>query len=131
MSHGILESITTKNRLYKRFIQTDKHNVALFDTLKVDYHIYRARLRRTSRKAKRMFYARTLLLYKNDVRSTWSVINDTLQSNHRSKGQSEFIFGNRIFRDSDEIANNLVTMSLISPVHDHNKFSMSIYLISI
>ena len=40
------------------------------------------------------------------MRKTWGVINDTLQSNRRSKGQSEFIFGNRIIRDSDEIANN-------------------------
>ena len=105
MSYGILESINTKNRLYKRFIQTDKNKVALFDTLKAEYHIYRARLRRTIREAKRMFYARTFLLYKNDMRKTWGVINDTLQSNRRSKGQSEFIFGNRIIRDSDEIAN--------------------------
>ena len=40
------------------------------------------------------------------MRKTWGVINDTLQSNRRSKGQSEFIFGNRIFSDSDEIANH-------------------------
>ena len=53
-----------------------------------------------------MFYARTFLLYKNDMRKTWSVINDTLQSNRRSKDQSEFIFGNRIIRDSDEITNH-------------------------
>ena len=45
MSYGILESINTKNRLYKRFIQTDKNNDALFDTLKAEYHIYRARLK--------------------------------------------------------------------------------------
>ena len=70
MSYGILESINTKNRLYKRFIQTDKNNVALFDTLKAEYHIYHARLRRTIREVKRMFYARTFLLYKNDMRKT-------------------------------------------------------------
>ena len=39
MSYRILESINTKNRLYKRFIQTDKNNVALFDTLSAEYHI--------------------------------------------------------------------------------------------
>ena len=71
MSCGILESINTKNRLYKRFMQTDKNNVALFDTLKAEYSIYRARLRKTIttiREAKRMFYARTFLLYKNYMR---------------------------------------------------------------
>ena len=105
-SHGILESINTKNRLYKRFIQTDKINVSLFGTLKAEYHIYRARLRRTIREAKRMFYAKTFFLYKNDMRKTWGAINDTLQNNRRSKGQTEYIFGNRSIRDADEIANH-------------------------
>ena len=63
-------------------------------------------MRRTIRESKRMFYARIFLLYKNDMRKTWGVINDKLQSNRRSKSQSEFIFGNRIIRDSDEIANH-------------------------
>ena len=36
-----------------------------------------ARLRRTIREAKRMFYARTFLLCKNEIRKTWTVINDT------------------------------------------------------
>ena len=40
------------------------------------------------------------------MRKTWGVIIDILQSNRRSKGQSECIFGNRIIRDSDEIANH-------------------------
>ena len=131
VAYGSLESINTKNRLYKRFIQTDKNNVALFDTLKAEYHIYRARLRSTIREAKRMFYARTFLLYKNDMRKTWGVINDTLQSNRRSRGQSEFIFGNRIISDSDEIANHfndyLINISRtlsqqIQPVHSFDHY---------
>ena len=133
MSYENLESINTKNRLYKRFIQTDKNNVALFDTLKAEYHIYiyHTRLRRTIREAKRMFYARTFLLYKNDMRKTWGVINDTLQSNRRSKGQSEFIFGNRIICDSDEIANHFndyfinISRTLsqqIQPVHSFDHY---------
>ena len=65
-------------------------------------HIYRARLKRTIREAKRIFYAGTFVLYKNDMRITWG----TLQSDHRTKGQSEFIFGNHIIRDSDEITNH-------------------------
>ena len=64
MSYGILESMNTKKRLYKRFIQTDKNNVSLFDTLKAEYHIYHARLRRTIREAKRMFYAKTFFCTK-------------------------------------------------------------------
>ena len=77
MSYWILELINTENRLYGLY-KLIKNNVALFVTLKAEYHIYRARLRRTIREAKRMFYARTFLLYKNDMRKTRGVINDTL-----------------------------------------------------
>ena len=54
--------------IYKRFIQTDRNNVALFNTLKIKYQLYRARLRRTIRESKRKFYANTFLLYKNYMR---------------------------------------------------------------
>ena len=40
MTYVILESINNKNKLYKRFIQTDKNNIELFNTLKNEYHIY-------------------------------------------------------------------------------------------
>ena len=61
----------------------------------------------------------------------WGVINDTLQSNRRSKSQSEFIFGNRIIRDSDEIANHFndyfinISRTLsqqIQPVHSFDYY---------
>ena len=68
MTNGILESINTKDKLYKIFIQTDKTNVDRFNTLKSDYQAYRARLRKTIREAKQMFYARTFLMYKNDMK---------------------------------------------------------------
>ena len=106
MTYGILESINNKNKLYKRFIQTDKNNIERFNTLKNEYHIYRARLRRTIREAKRMFYTRTFLMYKNDMKKTWGVISDTLKSSDKSKSQVEFIVGNHIVRDTDEIANH-------------------------
>ena len=81
ITNGILESINTNDKLYKFFIQADKTNVDRFNTLKSDYQAYRARLRKTIREAKRMFYARTFLMYKNDMKKTWGVISDTLNLN--------------------------------------------------
>ena len=107
MTYEILESINNKNNLYKRFIQTDKNNIELFNTLKNEYHIYRARLRRTIREAKRMFYARTFLMYKNNMKKTWGVISDTLKSSDKSKPLVEFKVGNHIIRARDKIANQL------------------------
>ena len=70
MTNGILKSINTKDKLYKICIQADKTNVDRFNTLMSDYQAYRARLRKTIREAKRMFYARTFLMYKNDMKKT-------------------------------------------------------------
>ena len=70
-------------------------------------------------------------LYKTDMRKTWGAINDTLQSNRRSKGQSEYIFGNRIIRDADKIANHFndyfidISRTLsqqIQPVHSFDHY---------
>ena len=108
MTYGMLESINNKNILYKRFIQTDKNNIELLSTLKNEYHIYRARLRSTIREAKRMFYTRTFFMYKNDMKKTWGVISDTLKSSDKSKSQVEFIVGNHIICDTDEIANHFI-----------------------
>ena len=78
-----------------------------------------------------MFHARTFILYKNYIRKTWSVINDTLQSNRRLKCQSDCIFGNRIIRDTDEIVNHFYDCFINISCRLHNKFSMPIHLINI
>ena len=107
MTNGTLESINTKDKHYKIFKQTDKTNVDRFNTLKSDYQAYRARLRKTIREAKRMFYARTFLMYKNDMKKTWGVISDTLKRNCKSKSQAEFIYENHVtICDTEEIANH-------------------------
>ena len=40
------------------------------------------------------------------MRKTWCVINDTLQSNRRAKGRSEFFIGNCIICYTDTSANH-------------------------
>ena len=95
MTYGIFKSINNKNKLYKKFIQTDKNNIELFNTLKNEYHIYRARLRRTING-----YTRTFFVYKNDMKKTWGVISDTLKSSDKSKSQVEFKVDNHIIRDT-------------------------------
>ena len=54
MTNGILETINTKDKLYKIFIQADKTNIDRFNTLKSDYQAYRARLGKTIREAKQI-----------------------------------------------------------------------------
>ena len=68
MTNAILNSISTKDRLYKLFIQADIHNDELYTTLEDEYKMYRATLRRSIREAKRIYYKRTFDIHKNDIK---------------------------------------------------------------
>ncbi len=107
ITYGILNSINTRDRLYKVFIQCDHEDVELFNRLKAEYMRFRALLRRNIREAKRLYYARTFNLFKNDIKKTWSTINDTL--NRKSKTSCshvhEFDIDNEKISNPDQIAN--------------------------
>ena len=52
----ILNSINTKNMLYKIFIQADSQNVDTYNNFMLEYINYKATLRKSIRAAKRMYY---------------------------------------------------------------------------
>ena len=70
---------------------------------------------------------RTFTLYKNDVKQTWSVIKNTLQTKLHSTPSSKFISNNNTITDLDEIAtefnniNNIIIINslLQTIVHIH------------
>ena len=105
MTKGILNSINTKNALYKILIQTSPTNEDVHNRLKSEYTEYRAKLRKSIREAKRLYYLRLFAIHKNDIQKTWIVINNTLNNNSRNSRQSEFIVNNNKLTDPGDIAN--------------------------
>ena len=105
MTKGILNSINTKNGLYKILIQTSPTNEDVHNRLKSEYTEYRAKLRKSIREAKRLYYLRLFAIHKNDIQKTWIVINNTLNNNSRNSRQSEFIVNNNKLTDPGDIAN--------------------------
>ena len=67
MTRGILNSINTKNMLYKTFIQANSQNVDLNRQLKEEYATYKTKLRKSIREAKRLHYLRLFTLHKNNI----------------------------------------------------------------
>ena len=55
MTRGILNSINTKNVLYKIFIQADSQNEDIYNNFKQEYINYKATLRKSIWAAKRMY----------------------------------------------------------------------------
>ena len=95
----------TKDKLYKKLIQTNIENEHLYNALKEEFRVYRATLRKSIREAKRLYYVRTFNIYKNDIKKTWLLINETINRKLKKHNISEFIIDNRKISDPNEIAN--------------------------
>ena len=64
LTNGLLTSINEKDHLYKILMQRDTTIVELFDILKEEFKVYRARLRRGIKEAKRIYYRITFHIIK-------------------------------------------------------------------
>ena len=66
MTTGILNSINTKDRLYKTLFKTGTNNDD-YRVAKANFKRYRDILRNSIKRAKMLYYKRTFDLYQNDV----------------------------------------------------------------
>ena len=108
MTTGILNSINTKDGLYKTFLKTYT-NTGDYQVAKTNFKRYREILRNSIKKAKMLYYKRTFNLYQNNVKKTWALIKATLQQKKKHELNTEFIWNDRIITDLDEIANKFNT----------------------
>jgi len=131
MTDGILKSINIKDKLYKVLIQTDTTNVDLYHKLKQEFITHRSLLRKSIREAKRNYYARTFNIHKNDIKKTWSIINDTLNKKFKSQIHKHFVVDNEVIDDPSKIADAFndyfinIGRSLaehIPPVHHYSTY---------
>ena len=77
MTTGILNSINTKDGLYKTLLKTDS-NTDDYNVAKANIKRYREILRNRLKKAN-MYYKGTFNLYQNNVKKTWALIREILQ----------------------------------------------------
>ena len=70
---GILNSINTKDRLYKTLLKTDTSSNA-YMVAKANFKRYREILRNSIKRAKMLYYKKIFNLYQNDVKKTWALI---------------------------------------------------------
>ena len=131
MTRGILNSINTKNMLYKIFIQADSQNVDTYYNFKQKYIHYKATLKKSIRAAKSIFHLRLFTLHKNDIKKTWCLINSTITNKSKGKFHCEFDLDGKIITNSDEIAEAFndyfvnIERKLsyqIIPVHQHSQY---------
>ena len=51
----------------KKMVQASDTNHDVYDTLKTNFHTYKNILRQNIREAKKLYYNKTFLLYKNNI----------------------------------------------------------------
>ena len=105
LTNGILKSINTKDKMYKKLMKADNLDEVMYANLKAEFNDYKKTLRRSINEAKQLYYKRTFELYRNDIKQTWSVIKHTLQKNARCPDSTNFVLNNLMITNLDEIAN--------------------------
>ena len=94
---GILNSIKTRNKLYKQAITSQNAR-----NLK-DYKKYRNILSSLIRTSRKMYYSNKFEKQKNDINGLWETINDITGKNNK-ENSSIFINDNKELTNPDEIA---------------------------
>lgn len=106
MTNGILNSINTKDKLYKILMQVNHEDTTLYDALHLNFKTYKNLLRQSIRLAKKNYYSNLFIRYKHDVKKTWSVIKETLNRGNHTALPQFFLHNGKILKDQCEIANS-------------------------
>ena len=122
---GLLTSINSKNKLYKKLVQTRvAGNVETYNQLKIRFNRFRNFLRQIIKDAKRLYFQSIFEKFKHDIKRTWSTINEKLQRKKKKTSSNIFYHDGKILKDEIEIANafnNYFTSIGLSMQMDFNK----------
>ena len=100
ISQGLLKSIKKKNKLYKQYLSNPSSQK------EEKYKTYKNKLNHSLRIAKRLYYDKRLNESKFNMRATWRLLNEVLNSKKlRPKPNSVFKVGDQEIPDPMEIAN--------------------------
>ena len=90
VTKGIIKSINTKDKMYKKLVQSRCDN-ELYVVLKAQFNTYRNILKNAISKAKRMYYVNVFTQFKNNIKQTWKVIKETLHKTNLLKYLKDFV----------------------------------------
>jgi len=106
ITQGIINSIRFRDRLYKKLRSTPTQSPKFF-TIKTNLATYNCILKKNIRAAKTIFYEKMFTKFKNDIKKTWSTINEILSKTKKKKKFPEFFMHdeNKVY-DNLQIANH-------------------------
>jgi hypothetical protein len=104
ITHGIINSIRFRDRLYQRLRNTPTSD-AIYNTLKINLQTYNRILKQNIRKAKADYYKSCFLKYRDDMKNTWATIKEIMnKTTDNSNYPKTFIIDNSEVNDPKIIA---------------------------
>ena len=103
ITKGIMKSSKQKQNLCNKFYQSRaKEN-------EVIYKFYKNLFEAVRKKSKRTCYSELFAKYKNDIKNTWKIINETISNtkNKRKDLPKKFVINNTALVEKQEIAENI------------------------
>ncbi len=100
ITQGIVNSIAFRDNLHYR-LKMSTPNSQEHKTFKTNLYTYNKILKKNIRMAKKPYYESCFEKYKNNMRKTWSTINDILNKSRKKK--------NHFLRYSKKMADSFVT----------------------
>ena len=82
VTKGIIKSINTKDKMYKKLVQSRCDN-ELYEVLKARFNTYRNILKKALSKAKQMYYVDVFIQFKNNIKETPLHKNKFAKISHR------------------------------------------------
>lgn len=103
ITHGILKSVNTKNKLYKRLKKTKSTNPS-YERKKQTFNGFKNALRKIIRKAKKDYYSQLFSQHKNDIKKTWQTLSVALNRKSSRTMLESFMIDDEMCSDQKKIA---------------------------
>merc|ERR1712208_180064 len=105
MTHGILNSIQFRDKLYVKWKKTDPSHIQ-YNQVETSFKSFCGLLQKTIRSAKAQYYHEKFTFYQSDMKNTWKNINDIINKKKKIHDLPKYFLDNdKILTDNADIAN--------------------------
>ena len=105
MTEDLLTLVNRKNDLYKEWKSTN--DIVEYNRKKINFKTFDKIIYKNIEEAKKIYYHTTFSAYKNNLKKTWAMINDTLHKKKNcNKFPTEFRINNESITDPIQISNH-------------------------
>ena len=104
ITRGLIRSIKTRNKLYKKLKRFKDISSDRYSILKMQVKNFNLVLKKSMKLAKKSYYTKLFDRYKNDPRKTWSLIKEMTTISNKNETVTEFVVEGKKINDVNKIS---------------------------